>query len=409
MKKKVLSVAGRVLIALLVIVFVVFIGLEIFIHSYNPVQTQLAEMATHEQLLTIEGRIVREEAYVTYDGSGVLDYAVEDGERVASGDTVALCYASSADAAADRRKAELQAQIDNIRDTSSVNDYYVLDLDHIKGEIVASLYGIGGATGETGLMKLAASVDAFRDNVTRKQAATGVKLDFSEQIASLEAEIASLEKKITSAPKKVKTSRSGYFFSSCDGYETSISVADIPAMTVESFAAVKKGEIPKNAVGKLATGFEWYYLFTTDRTTAQTFSEGGTVKLRFPVADAATFPATVKRVNYTGDEALVVLQCTNMAAGYAVARDQTLQVVTKTYEGLYVDDGAIRVSDGVTGVYVLLGVEVKFRRIEVLWSCEDYAIVKPEEKSSGGLRLYDTIITKGNDLYDGKLIYRQPT
>jgi len=408
-KKKIRVILVRILAALCLAALAVFIGLEVFIHSYNPVQTQTALTMEQEQFLTVQGKIFRDEEYVTYNGSGVLDYELADGERVASGGTVALCYQTEAEAEAGKRKKEIQAKIDNIRLTSSVNDYYVLDLDRIKDDITEALYDIVGVRGEEGTEALASAVDELCDNVTRKQAATGVSLDFSKKLASLQEQLNALDEEISSSPKNVKTSRSGYFFSACDGFENSVDTAKIAELTVSDFLALKKGEVPENAVGKLAVGFEWYYVFATDRATAQTFSEGGTVSLRFPVSGAEPFTASVRKVNYTGEEALVILKCTNMSQAYAVMREQAVQIVTKKYVGLYVPDGAIRVIDGVQGVYVLIGVEVKFRRIDVLWSCEEYAVVKACETGSGGLQLYDDIITKGNNLYDGKLIYRQAT
>jgi hypothetical protein len=81
-----------------------------------------------------------------------------------------------------------------------------------------------------------------------------------------------------------------------------------------------------------------------------------------------------------------------------------LTVVYEEYEGLKVDNRAIRVVDGVKGVYVLTASQVKFVEVTVLWTGENYTIVERKNSDSKVLRIYDEIIVKGKNLYDGKII-----
>lgn len=406
MRKKIMTLAARIAASIAIVALAIFVGLEIFLGLYNPVETSLALMYEHEQLLTINGMIFREESYITSSDDKVLDYSVSDGEKVSAGDTVAMAYKDSEDADTGKQIEELQRQIDTIKSNSTVNDYYVLDLDSIKKDIVEALYGIAGVCGESGVGDLHRLTEDISGSITKKQAATGAVLNFSEKISELEREIGELKDSISVSPISVTSPEAGYFFSQCDGYENAVDVANITSMTAEDFRNVVPSEVPDDAVGKIAKSYEWYYLFTADRATAQIFREGGSVELRFPTSGASSFPAYVDKVNYTEEEALVVLRCDYMSDEYAVARNQTVQVVTQRTEGLFVDSSAIRINDGVTGVYVLVGVEVKFRKVEALYSCEEF-VIAAADGDSDSLRLYDYIITKGNDLYDGKLIYRQ--
>lgn len=407
MKKRIFKIILRILLAVIATLLAAFIAIEIFLAVYNPVSTSLALNYHHEELMTVNGTVFRKESYVTYSDDRVLDYTVKDGQKVAVGDTIALAYANSGDATVGKRIEELEEQISTIKDNSAVNDYYLLDLDRIKDEIKAALYGISGAKGENGLSSLYDSVEEMKNTVTRKQAATGGNPDFSAKIAELEDEIERLDGTVSKSPKKVNTQKAGYFFSKCDGYENSVDLSNITSMTAEDYKSITPSEVPENAVGKIGESYEWYYLFTVDKFTAQSFAEKSTIELRFPVAGAKSFPATVMKVNYTENEALVILYCTYMSTDYAVDRDQTVQIVTGRTEGLFVDSEAVRINDGVTGVYVLIGVEVKFRKLDVLYTCDEFIIAAPGKTGSDTLQLYDYIITKGNGLYDGKLIYRQ--
>jgi hypothetical protein len=85
-------------------------------------------------------------------------------------------------------------------------------------------------------------------------------------------------------------------------------------------------------------------------------------------------------------------------------RQQTAGIILTTYEGLCVNNEARRVVDGVTGVYVLSGMEMTFKPIEALYSTDAYTIVKWETNKPGALKLYDEIILAGKKIYDGKVV-----
>ena len=48
-------------------------------------------------------------------------------------------------------------------------------------------------------------------------------------------------------------------------------------------------------------------------------------------------------------------------------------------------------SDGVTGVYVLSGINAVFKPIEILYSDSNYVICKNDVQSSSGIRMYDEV------------------
>jgi hypothetical protein len=82
-----------------------------------------------------------------------------------------------------------------------------------------------------------------------------------------------------------------------------------------------------------------------------------------------------------------------------------ITIVYEEHEGLKVDNRAIRFVDGQKGVYVFIASQVKFLPVEVLWQGENYSIVKQEASADKKhLRIYDEVIVKGKNLYDGKFI-----
>ena len=60
------------------------------------------------------------------------------------------------------------------------------------------------------------------------------------------------------------------------------------------------------------------------------------------------------------------------------------------------------------GVYVLVGDKIYFRKIEQIYETTDYVLsrtyYKGDSDGTDFVKLYDTIIVKGKDLYDQKLL-----
>ena len=139
-------------------------------------------------------------------------------------------------------------------------------------------------------------------------------------------------------------------------------------------------------------------------------------------------PASIYRIHQeTPDsDALVILECDYMDEGLIEARQEPVEIGLGTYTGLRISKRAIH-DDYVTkttydendnkhtekkkvqGVYVLYGSEVQFKQISILYAEDDYVIcdTTPDEDelfNGETVSLYDKVILKGDDLYDGKVI-----
>ena len=115
---------------------------------------------------------------------------------------------------------------------------------------------------------------------------------------------------------------------------------------------------------------------------------------------------TVAAVNpdYSSDQSMVALKCDRMSFELTGVRCEKVEICVGSYSGLKISSGAVRVSDGVTGVYVLSGINAVFKPIEILYSDSNYVICKNDVQSSSGIRMYDEVILGGSDLYDGKTV-----
>ena len=106
----------------------------------------------------------------------------------------------------------------------------------------------------------------------------------------------------------------------------------------------------------------------------------------------------------TGKKTLVIIKCNLMNPSLADFRIEDIQIITKEYTGYKIKNSAIRTVDGETGVYVVSGNLIGFRKVHIAYNDGEYSIVDNPEGESGYIRLYDEVVTKGVELYDNKLI-----
>ena len=139
---------------------------------------------------------------------------------------------------------------------------------------------------------------------------------------------------------------------------------------------------------------------------AKRLTKGQSVNIYLPMVTSEKLLCTVSAINqdYSADRCMVAFMCDRMNIDLTDIRKETVEICVGSYSGLKISNTAVRVSDGVTGVYVLSGINAVFKPIEILYSDSAYVICKNDVQSASGLRIYDEVIVKGKDLYDGKTV-----
>ena len=92
-----------------------------------------------------------------------------------------------------------------------------------------------------------------------------------------------------------------------------------------------------------------------------------------------------------------------MNSELAAMRKGTMTVIKQEYSGLRVPKKALRVVDSQKGVYVVNGMQIKFIPVEITYTADTFILCKKSDEN-GALKLYDQVVVKGKNLYDGKII-----
>ena len=391
--------------------FVILLAAVFAVHQfissvYSPVKTETAVFYSASDGLNITGLIIRSETLVTSSGSGVMHFVLEDGSRVAKDGVIANIYDSESASITLSKIDSVNTKIEDIEEMLSYNDLEAADLDMINAKATQSLNNliVSGASGNFGNMSELS--DELLSALNRRQVAMGETTDFSAQLEQLKAEKNELSASLPAAKGTVKAAMSGYFVSKADGYETVLTCGNPESITPEFMSSVSAAELPDGVIGKIVSDYEWYIAAEISINESLKYKEGDSLTIYTSVKSYPKLPVTVKKINISenSSSAVVVFSCNEMNSELATMRSGPMTVVTKEYDGLRVPSSALRVVDSKRGVYVLTGMQVKFVEVNVLYKDDSYMICEKQTSDESVLRLYDEVIVKGKNLYDGKIV-----
>lgn len=384
-----------------------YLLIQVYNSLYNPFTTGMAIYHEAYEGIPITAITIRNEDIVTSNTGGALSYIIEEGGKVAKNGVIAEVFASENDANHNLRIEELEQQINNLETIQKHNNIQALDLDllntHINTEFL-SLINYGDSGRLSGIQE---SYDQLLNLLNQRKAATGELSGIADVVNRLKNELDSLKRNHNPIKTHIKSDISGYFISTTDGCEGLISTDELESISPEMLNTVNPMPSRKEGViGKVVSDYEWYIAAVISFNDSLRLKEGGSLKLRTQLETMPELPVTVKHINKgtSGDSAVVVFSCKYMNGELANVRRQPMTILLNKYEGLRISSKAIRVVDGIKGVYIVKGNEARFVPVEILYSTESFAICKNEGAGTKGLRLYDEVIIKGKNLYDGKLI-----
>ena len=395
--------------SLIKIVLVAF-ALIFIIHQtissfYKPITTESAVYYTTVDGFNITGVILRNEILVESKDSGILHFMVEDGKRVSKDGVVANIYDSESASITLSQIDRLKSQIADIEDILSFNDIDAANLELINNRInenlnqliVSSAYGNYQTANEYSQELLS--------SINRRHAAMGQTGDFSSQLNALNAELTKLTTSLPAAKGQITAKESGYFLSKVDGYEQTLVTEDLTKITPEFLKNLKTKDYGKNTVGKIVSDYEWYIAAEVSLNDSMNYKVGDTLEIHTSVKSSPVLPVTVEKINIsdTDSKAVIIFACNEMNTELASMRSGPMTVVSKTYSGLKVPKRALRVVDSKKGVYVVSGMQAKFVTVEILYSNDDFIICEKSD-TDGALKLYDQVVVKGKNLYDGKIV-----
>ena len=399
----------RVVWFLVLLFLLITIISQLVIHFYNPLKTESARLYSASAFLPLTGIYVRDEKLVTYDGSGVISYVHSDGEKLAKTSVIAQFYNTQNDLLIQRQIDELENQIDILTDSEALIGSDNSQLQAFSNQIYEKHSQLLQYVSENNYSEAAKLKEDMLNLWCKKQIVSGTVDNFSEKKADLSLHITELNAQISQQPKDLLLNETGYFVSKVDGYEETLNYASITELDEEKIAQIIANpvlEVAPNVIGKFIADYKWKLVCVVDSENAKKIPEGSQVNIRLG-SSAVQVQAKVDSLVSDADTGsfIAAFSCDILNSLYVGSRTVQFKVLFDNYSGIRIPSSAIRFDEqGNTGVYVKLGVELSFKKIRILVSEGDYAIVKDTSDEDGYISLYDTVVTEGIDLYDGKIV-----
>ena len=414
---------------------VLYIVQSVYFDKTGITETEYVLCHVQKDVVEADGFAVRDEyreengankLILHKDSNKVYVPIINDSEGVAVKDTIAVAFDSTEQADAYLKTIELTERKNKLSELKNLEQINKSNLSYLNSQIYKNVQDYVNCIFDGNYKSIQNTIDSFCMSITSKQIATGYTYDFSVLIDECDRSISELEASI-GEKEYIMSPCAGYFVSSVDGLETAVSYSsvengDIAPNTVSHlYEAVPSAN--NNAYGKIITQHIWYMLTDIPIEKATEISEGKTVYVGFPERDINDIPMSVYNISDVKNGIVTVtLKCKYLNEELASLRKEKVAITVSEYEGFKISNSAlIKNADGLDGVYVLSGNIAQFTPINIVYYGDDYVVaqnyiayttddnsnlVYDEEKNSSyrKLKAYDSIIVKGTNIKDGKVI-----
>ena len=390
---------------LLTVIIVSFAVYQIFTFFYQPLTTVAALYFTTDKGIEFSGTVVRNEVLIENNNSGVIHYNVSNSDKIAKGSSIADIYDSSTDSESYSKLEQLEQKLAFLNNFALYNGD-ITDLTVISRKIDDKIAEIN-KNAKTGKYVSTDDNTQLLALLGSKQNAVEGTGNIDGMVTSLQSQIDSLKATLKPKSSDIKAPESGYFLSDADGFETVLTPDIVENITADDLDNLKPAEVSQNTIGKVVTDYKWYLLTVLDSDDALKLKENQNYNIVLSQYFNSQIELTLQKLrpSDSSDKILAVFYCENTNGVFSSLRNIDGNIVLESYTGIKVPNSAIRKLDDRLGVYTISGGVVKFKDIKVLYSENDFSICEIDENGQdSSLRLYDEIIDKGKNLYDGKTI-----
>ena len=367
------------------------------------------------------GCIFRYETPVSSKYSGTVNYNLSDGEKVKQGELAATVYESGGDEHITRRMVEIDREIELLARSNISDNIAISGTNGVDEEIAGYLAAVREAkrTGDLDLLERVS--DELRVALNRRELIVGSRTDYNAEIAELREQRKQLAAQLSGKNEPVYASESGYFYYKCDGYENIFDPAELAELTPDRFDYLLSCPPETvSGIGKSVSVQKWYMALELDRTELGKYAEGESYSVAFRDYADMRIKMKLERVCAEADRGVLVFSTNSMPDGFDFERFQDVSIITGEHDALRFPASALRLNEGVEGVYVLYGNTVFFKRADILGRDGGYAYIRrpdrdTEDAEDGAaedpnapqwqkVSLYDEIIIAGTGLYHGMIV-----
>lgn len=402
------TILTKVIVGLLLAVIVAYMVLSGMKTMANPYQLVVAYSDVVEDSISLPSWAFRQEQRLDAT-NGLISYRVDEGEKAAAGQLVAISYRSQEALAQQQRIRTVNSQYSQLQ--------YALSNDAASGkslesQILTSIVKLQSSAAKGDYTQLVQQADMQKKLILRREylMSDSAASDLGNASLSLGQELSKLQEFNRKDAQTIYAPQSGVFSSLVDGYESICRPELLGEISPKDFQTLVSQAPHSNdgSVGKVVTGSEWYLAMLVKEADIPLFQKQKSVSIR-STSMTDSVPMSIANVGYVKDgEAVVVLSSRSNLPDVLNLRDQSVSVIFRSEQGIRLPKTALRVQeDGSAGVYTVAGYRAEFKPVTVVAEDKSDYIVKANPKDNDDKRILrsgDEVVISTSELYEGKVV-----
>ncbi len=397
----------RIIIAVLAIFALVVIGYQLYKYNFVSIKTESAVMGELEEVVKSTGLFFRNEEIIDRRGYEYFDVIRAEGERVPAHGVIARIYNDEASAKKQKKIRELEAKIKTYEDVLSNSGSYQSAIASIDSEIYDNLENISYMA-QKGDSSVFSDAEALLVELMKKKIASGDLVHYDSVLKDLRDEEKRLKASVNASGQTISTGKSGYFSYGLDGLESQFSLESMKTLSTDNFESMlklcKKSTPTADDLGKVVYDSSWSVALKLKTSDITLLEINDTVYIRIPSYGSERIKCTVADIRKNGEESVVILESSVINDNILTLRNEEISLIIRTYNGIQLRQSALRKVDGKDGVFVKVGLLLRYKEVEILYNDGVNVIVKYDATATSGLRIYDQVVYKGSNLYNGKAV-----
>lgn len=388
---------SKILMLLVALFLLALLCSQAYMLFQEHYETETAVAYNAKEQLVFKGVYVRDETVVTCTSDGIIGFSEPDGSKVAKGSVVASVYESENDIRNIKRIKAYQAELDGLVKAQNQGTVQFAQPDFLSSLISERYQSIAEASRKGDFEAIAADKAELTKLLNIMKIAVKEEQEYTDRMDELELRITELKETTSGSVEDLTVDDGGYFVSYVDGYEDTLTFDSLDTVTVSQIENVNDKKLTvenSDYLGKIISGYEWKMVGIIDNSAFR-YASGQTAKLKIPSADEY-ISVLVEEIRPTDNpkESIIILSSDRLSYPYVQHRCEHVELVLNDFEGLKVPHKAIRFLNGEKGVYVQLGQQVIFKKIDVIYDGGDYVLSK-KGLSKEYLQMYEDIVIEG--------------
>lgn len=402
----------RISVIILSVFLIVYVGVQIAGNRAQEYTVQTVYDQTVTQSISVEGVFVRDETVIPIDTGGVVTPLYSVGTKVAVNTKLGDVYNDQTAVRAQYQAQNLDASISALQKAqTTTSNTDVVKPETLNGQTASYVSQVIAARDNQDFSSLADIKSGLLETMAKRAIVVDGVENYNDRITELQSQLQDVQSLVSSQIHSFSSTASGYFVDHVDGLEETMTqeyLDSMEASDLQNWLAGYTGYQADQSAVKIVTSHRWVFAAVVTEEQMQALSNISKVTLRFPGSeDVVCTISQSKREEETGLYK-IYLEGDSVSQYLLSSRVQTAEIVIEEYRGIKIPKEAVRFVDDQMGVYIQNGNKIYFRYIDQIYETTDYILSYPYYQGSTDadqyVKMYDTIVVKGKDLYDGKLV-----